>query len=566
MLSVTVAARLAPCKAWHTATHNPQRDGAALRDETVDKHISRLALFSEFAATSHPGIDALALLEDPAATALTAFLDSMHAKGRSEGTRRCVCDSVLCYLRYRAALAATVTLDQAVKAVRRVRNSLHAAYEVSLRTRSDRESLEAQGKWADWPTLVAAAHRIIDDFHTLKRCAAGSGDSDGAFDPANPNSTARGRLARAAQDALVATLYVAVPPSRGLEMRTLQLPAPSQAGKSGRHGADLKGGSASLSEENTLEVDAHGDPVMVLRRYKTAKRYGTQTVPLPNTKQVRDLVAAVTTGPLRRALTCGKAHRFVFCRPNGEPFANASAWTGMLARLFADALQADDKRITVNVLRKSFLTAALPAATTVPARESLAAAMRHSTRVQKASYDATTATERVREACDVASAMFNACTDSRRLTRKRKLQGEEPEDFNLEGEGARAMPSGRGLSQIERHLHAAYSHSENLGHTEPEDVDELEQSDSELEEGGGGGPGGAEGDLKEAEGAPLHLVDRLLALRRRHGAVEYLVRWEGCDTEDDTWEPEPAMPPTCIREFFEQSSRRAACKVGPGSV
>jgi hypothetical protein len=62
--------------------------------------------------------------------------------------------------------------------------------------------------------------------------------------------------------------------------------------------------------------------------------------------------------------------------------------------------------VSINVLRKSFLTTALPNAKTVPERESLAAAMRHSTKTQTASYNAATSSDRVKAACVVAQGMF----------------------------------------------------------------------------------------------------------------------------------------------------------------
>ena len=43
-----LATKLAPCRAWHAAAHNPQRDGGPLRAETIDKHVARLTTFATF--------------------------------------------------------------------------------------------------------------------------------------------------------------------------------------------------------------------------------------------------------------------------------------------------------------------------------------------------------------------------------------------------------------------------------------------------------------------------------------------------------------------------------------
>jgi hypothetical protein len=51
--------------------------------------------------------------------------------------------------------------------------------------------------------------------------------------------------------------------------------------------------------------------------------------------------------------------------------------------------------------------------------------------------------------------------------------------------------------------------------------------------------------------APLFAVEKILKQRMRAGALEYFVRWQGCDASADSWEPAPnlALAGDAIRTF-----------------
>ena len=46
-----------------------------------------------------------------------------------------------------------------------------------------------------------------------------------------------------------------------------------------------------------------------------------------------------------------------------------------------------------------------------------------------------------------------------------------------------------------------------------------------------------------------YTVGRLLDKRVQRGKVQYLVRWAGYDSDEDTWEPDKNLPDNKIDEF-----------------
>ena len=60
------------------------------------------------------------------------------------------------------------------------------------------------------------------------------------------------------------------------------------------------------------------------------------------------------------------------------------------------------------------------------------------------------------------------------------------------------------------------------------------------------------------QGQQQHLVDQLLGLRTWEDGThpEYLVRWQGCDATEDTWEPAENIDPVTLATF---DNRYPAC-------
>lgn len=83
---------------------------------------------------------------------------------------------------------------------------------------------------------------------------------------------ARSSLAKAKEcaDLLLVSLYVLIPPSRGLEIRTLEI-LPEEESLV----------SPTVSHKNLLQVDASGTLYLRFQNYKTKKNYGVDRTTLP---------------------------------------------------------------------------------------------------------------------------------------------------------------------------------------------------------------------------------------------------------------------------------------------
>jgi hypothetical protein len=387
--------------------------------------------------------------------------------------------------------------------VRRVRNTLQAKYAVELKARSDKAALEDGGRWCDWSEIVKASHALVRHFHTMRRAlqrASDDTDSDGEFDvdECKVGQSLEQRTALAGQRALLAMMYTAMPPARGLELRTLEVEAPERLD------------SATL-EKNWIAVDgATGNLMLRLGRFKTVGSHGVQTVPLPTTDDFVGIVEDVVRSKrlclqlLQRRID----HGFVFCQPNtGAPFTSSDTWSNYVVAVFREGLElcgseCATRSVSINILRKSFLTSALPNAKTVPERESLASAMRHSTKTQMESYNAATASERVRDACGTAARMFEEAGVPTRAVSTTVTD----------------VPTGTDAILSEQRIVSRV-----LG--------------VRRRKSAGAGVGGE--------------------------VVEYLVQWFGAssDTDATTWLSECETPVKCVREFYECDARAVRQRV-----
>lgn len=65
----------------------------------------------------------------------------------------------------------------------------------------------------------------------------------------------------------------------------------------------------------------------------------------------------------------------------------------------------------------------------------------------------------------------------------------------------------------------------------------------------------------QQHGSHLFTVGHLLDKRVRRGQVQYLVRWDGYESDEDTWGPSTSLPDNKIEEFEQTSESGFLCIV-----
>lgn len=250
-----------------------------------------------------------------------------------------------------------------------------------MRGRSDRHALAKAGRWASWSEITVAAQHVFDTLASRQRayarCKRGQ---DVEWTPAGSEADAgdteqRRLVAEAAQEALMVALYTKLPPGRAKEFATLVW-------------ARTATEQPSEDRTNLLVIDpTTGAASLRLGGFKTSKQTGVQSLDLP--RAAFDSVIA-TLLEHRPALLRGKTHAFVFCRSSdGVPLTGGGVWSLWVTNVFARAFEATHERavgedaktytpprVSVNILRKSFVTQVHSSDTTLQQRESVAAAMR----------------------------------------------------------------------------------------------------------------------------------------------------------------------------------------------
>lgn len=75
-------------------------------------------------------------------------------------------------------------------------------------------------------------------------------------------------------------------------------------------------------------------------------------------------------------------------------------------------------------------------------------------------------------------------------------------------------------------------------------------------------PAGVDDDDNDSNDDNLHALDKVVAMRRRAGEVEWLCRWEE-QGASETWEPEYNVPSWAVRQWFERAAavRKTQAKV-----
>jgi hypothetical protein len=465
-------------------------------------------------------------------TTVTRYLDALARKGIVSGSRARVCDAILSLLRccYANPMQKTPWSDTVIQSLRTIRNSLQSQYEVELRSRSNRESLDEVGKWASWDDIVVASKTIILEFEQLHKQTKGS-TRDEDVDWVGDDRELQLQCATRCQEAVIAAIMTLIPPGRGLEYRTLQIPLDRDNTKPDPE-----------KRENFLTVDQDGHYLLRLAYFKNSSTVGACNVPLPTQPRIVNVID-LWIKSYRDVMLQGQSHNFCFMRSTGLQFTNASQWCNQLVSMFQPRLP-NNARVSVNVLRKSFLTETWGSAT-MEQRESTASAMRHSLSVASKSYNAATSRDRVETAVQRASQIWH--------------DSESQSSSSSSNSGSRA-PSLEPSRQSARLL---------LSLTEPKERIELSSVDSE-ESGDSCGISGDASDNNDSkqddcdgsssesdsDGSSIGVVEYLVRTRKQRGGYQYLVHWTD---QTESWEPEEQLPRVCIREFFTRQIARA-CK------
>lgn len=345
---------------------------------TIAAHCGRIQNLRVF-VEGERGAPLLGLAEMVADTATLERYLEHRAATVGVGTQALACATWLAVLKWVHRGAYDVSSPpECFTAVRRMHNQLSRSFAVDLRGRSDRQSLAAAGRWASWGEITTAAQHIVGTFQSLSRQwqSERRGDDDVAWTPAAPGAGGelRRKLAEAAQEAFVACVYCRLPPGRCLEFSTMVW-------------AKSTGEQPSGGRENLLVIDGAGAASLRLGGFKTSRQMGVQTVDLPRADFDPIIAASLEH---RSALLRGQKHAHVFMRPSdGAPLTAGGAWSTFIASVFGRALTAthvrlageDDDgweapRVTINILRKAFVSSVHGSNTTLEQRESVAAAMR----------------------------------------------------------------------------------------------------------------------------------------------------------------------------------------------
>lgn len=511
---------------FHTAAHNPLRDGPPLRETTMLAHADRVKRFVQWCEQGGYIGDPVSLCAN--APLVSKYLDHLAQKDVVTGSRARVCDSIISLLKaiFANPMCSPPWVPVAMHSVKTMRNSLQAAYEIELKARSNRVTLAEQGKWASWTDILSASKSIVREFEELHWAIMADPDHD--WSPGVHEASALRRCAAACQDAVIACMYTCIPPGRGLEMRTLILrrcnaqPDPKQC-------------------ENLLTTDGVGQWILRLTHHKTSGTLGTCEVPLPINKQITGAIDLWAT-KYRRVVLAGARHDYCFVRSSGTPFDNSSQWTNMLVSIFQPRLGA---RISVNSLRKAFVSHTWPTAT-LEERESNASAMRHGYKTAERNYEASTSRDKVSVAVQRAAQMWESSSNGSgapmspvetRAAWHGQALVQSPVEAHVEAPKESPKESSVASPIVPRRSKRNHD-ALRMSSTSPSpDSDECESESNDSDT-----------DSK------VGIVDSLLRSRKHRGQFQYLVRWT--DTSE-TWEPESNLPQQCIREFWAKQIARA---------
>lgn len=233
-----------------------------------------------------------------------------------------------------------------------------------------REDLKALNKWLDWDEVLEAAALQRSRFEVARE---------------------KRHRAREAADLLLLSLYCHIPPSRGLEMRTLEVV----------HEADLEEtfSPKDFPNRNIALLQKNGDVVIHVQLFKTFRFAGRDSITLQVDSELCRLFKQYVKDFRSELLCSGEASHHLFVNSNGLPYSSG-AFSRHIKNLMA---RLTGRQVSINTLRSSFLTWAYSRSDCDDTlKDSLAAALRHSREQAQNTYDRRTANEKKAAALDLA--------------------------------------------------------------------------------------------------------------------------------------------------------------------
>ncbi len=230
--------------------------------------------------------------------------------------------------------------------------------------------LREDNKFLHYEEIQQVLKSLLDDF------------LDDEKDPSQVSIKAESMVEKAKQlqKFLVLLFYTSLPPSRALEIRTLQQ-------------------DTSLQYRKTTNTWW-----LVLNQYKTAKNKGVDSLELnPNSQKVLITYLELFLNTFRHHLLqnwwekqrnhnpmviqkLDEKYLFISCGATKEQHYNESAWSTMICQIFKEKT---GMAISINVLRSSFITYfyGTEASDNLNLKESMASSMRHSIAEAQKTYD-----------------------------------------------------------------------------------------------------------------------------------------------------------------------------------
>lgn len=230
---------------------------------------------------------------------------------------------------------------------------------------SSREEFEALNRWLPWDEVVAAVSLQRERFQL---------------------SWEVNMKARESCNLVLLSLYVFIPPSRGLEMRTLRIVTEPDSLE------------ARQRKEQNLLVMREDSIVLHFNDYKTKSSCGRDELTLQPGHELYKVLANYIK-EFRPRLTKEESGNFLLLNRKGESFSGP-AFSAHMKSLFRSLT---GKSVTINMLRSAFITWSYGREDCTDAlKASLAAALRHSRQQAQRTYDRRTANDRKRLAVDLA--------------------------------------------------------------------------------------------------------------------------------------------------------------------